>query len=245
MPLIINADDFGKDHDTTMAICEAFEKGLIMRTTLMANCEGAKEAMTLAKEKGFADKVGVHLNLTHGHPLTDSMSANLLMCDKNGHFTADFHRNTFKRFVLDKKTRNDITKELDAQIRRYEELGGTLFHLDSHHHVHTDMSVLSAIMPLVRKYNIKSMRLGRNLYHGGNPLMRLYKKMLNGKIGAINKDTCNYFGSVEDFEKYGVSESFRNENVIEIMVHPMYIDGVLSDTDYPLSDMISRLGGKI
>ena len=245
MPLIINADDFGKDHETNLAICEAFAKGLIHRTTLMANMDAAKEAMELAKEKGFLNKVGVHLNLTQGKPLTDEMSKNKEMCDEAGLFTADFHRNTYKRFVLSKKTRTDITGELDAQLSRFFELGGILNHVDSHHHVHTDASVLSALNPLIKKYNISSIRLGRNLYHGGNKLMRVYKSWLNNKLGKINKEKCNYFGSVNDFENYNCNAEFVADNAIEIMVHPMYIEGVLFDTDYPMTEMTKRLGGFI
>lgn len=255
MSLLINADDFGKSHSTNMAICEAFAKGLIHRTTLMANMESAKEAMELAKEKGFIDKVGVHLNLTEGEPLTRSISNNREMCDENGFFTADFHRNTLKRFYLSSKTVKDINEELDAQIQRFLDLGGNLMHLDSHHHVHTDLSVLKAIKPLVKKYRITSIRLGRNLYKGGNKLMRLYKVMLNKILNRINRDKCDFFGSVLDFENYfktfpdGKSQknmqSFTDKNSVEIMVHPMYVDGLLFDTDYEMSDMSKRLGGLI
>lgn len=245
MPLIINADDFGKDHETNLAICEAFAKGLIHRTTLMANMDAAKEAIELAKENGFLDKVGVHLNLTQGKPLTDEISKNREMCDENGLFTADFHRNTFKRFILNAKTRNDITREFDAQISRFFELGGVLRHVDSHHHVHTDASVLSALNPLIKKYDISSVRLGRNLYHGGNKLMRIYKSWLNNRLNKVNAKKCDFFGSVNDFENYYCNAGFVADNVIEIMVHPMYIDGVLFDTDYPMAEMPNRLGGFI
>jgi len=245
MPLIINADDFGKDHETNMAICEAFAKGLINRTTLMANMDAAPEAMKLAKEQGFIDKVGVHLNLTQGHPLTEAMANNPEMCNEKGEFTADFHRNTFKRFFLSRGTRKNIENELDAQLTRFCELGGVLKHIDSHHHVHTDVSVYRAIRPLVKKHGIDSVRLGRNLYKGGNSLMRLYKRMLNKSFNKINATHKDFFGSVADFENFNADGEFVKANNIEIMVHPMYVEGVLTDTDYPMSEMAERLGGII
>lgn len=245
MALIINADDFGKDHKTNMAICEAFAKGLINRTTLMANMESASEAMELARQNGFIDKVGVHLNLTQGKPLTENMARNREMCDENGMFTADFHRNTLKRFVLGAATRKDIREELDAQLSRFFELGGVLRHIDSHHHVHTDVSVYRSFKKLISKYNICSIRLGRNLYKGGNSLMRLYKVLLNKSFNKFNTARKDYFGSVEDFENYGADSQFVKDFDIEIMVHPMYVDDVLFDTDYPMSNMKNRLGGAI
>lgn len=246
MPLTVNADDFGLNSDVNKAICSAFAKGLIHRTTLMVNMPFAKEAMDMARENGFADKVGIHLNLTAGRPLTKNMALNREMCDKDGLFTADFHRNTLKRFVLSKTTRRDITEELDAQIARYGELGGSLYHVDSHHHVHTDLSVLSALRPLIQKYGIRSIRLGRNLYHGGNILMRAYKMYLNRRLSRVNTRKSDLFGSVSDFEAYRPSPEIVKEKEIEIMVHPMFDDkGVLIDTDYPMSDMNKRLGGNL
>ena len=70
MALIVNADDFGLNEIENRAIAEAFEKGLIDRTTLLVNMPFAEDAMRLASEKGFADRVGLHVNLTSGRPLT-------------------------------------------------------------------------------------------------------------------------------------------------------------------------------
>lgn len=246
MSITVNADDFGKDRQVNEAICAAFAKGLIHRTTLMANMPYAKEAMELASRQGFSDKVGVHLNLTEGRPLTGGIAENRVICDENGLFTADFHRDTFKRFILDAKTRRDIREELDAQLAKFIELGGTLMHVDSHHHVHTDMSVLKALIPLIAKYKIESIRLGRNLYHGGNKLMRIYKKILNAQLASYNKIRADYFGSAKDFESFGADDEFCGKNNIEIMVHPLYgTDGTLCDTDYPLDELRNKLGGRI
>lgn len=246
MSIIVNADDFGKNRQVNEAICAAFAKGLIHRTTLMANMPYAAEAMDMARQHGFDSQVGIHLNLTEGRPLTDELASNREICDENGMFTADFHRNTFKRFVLASAITKQIRAELDAQLARYEELGGTLFHVDSHHHVHTDLSVLKALRPLIKKYNVKSVRLGRNLYHGGNKLMRLYKKYLNRELSSYNEDRTDYFGSAKDFENFGPNDDFCNRNNIEVMVHPLYNeDGILLDTDYPLEELRTKLGGRI
>lgn len=75
--------------------------------------------------------------------------------------------------------------------------------------------------------------------------MRLYKKWLNRRLGKYEK-YCRYFGRVEDYEEYNPSEGFVKENVIEIMVHPMYSEnGELIDTYYPMSLLSKRLGGNI
>ena len=228
---MINADDFGLNESVNAAICEAFEKGLIDRTTLMVNMPFADEAMKLAKENGFADRVGLHVNLTSGRPLTDDMAKEPVMCNSEGEFTADFARNLKTRFYLPTKTRRRVEAEIRAQFEKYAKLGGTLWHIDSHHHVHTDPSIWSPLKKVIRDYPVTSVRLGRNMYKGGNPLMRLYKTMLNASIKKRCEGNPKLFGSAEDYDAYfGGIGTVPEKDTIEIMVHPVYDrDGNLCD----------------
>lgn len=235
MGITVNADDFGISAEVNEAIALAFERGLINRTTLMTNMPFAKEAMELAASKGFADKVGVHLNLTAGKPLTADMANNSVMCSKEGLFTADFARNMKTRFFLDQDTRRCVYKELSAQLDMYEKLGGTLWHVDSHHHVHTDPSVWMVLKKVINKYPVTSIRLGRNMYRGGNPAMHVYKIILNASIKKQCSAKLKLFGSAEDYRNWVAAmnaeqlELFKKKE-IEVMVHPMFDgDGNLTD----------------
>ena len=69
--IIINADDFGMSAEANKAIVEAFEKNVISSTTLMANMSGFNEACELAHRHRLLGKIGVHLNLTSGYPLSE------------------------------------------------------------------------------------------------------------------------------------------------------------------------------
>ncbi|MBQ1453116.1 MAG: ChbG/HpnK family deacetylase [Ruminococcus sp.] len=73
--IIINADDYGLNERNSKAIAQAFENGLITNTTVLANGEYLDEALALAREKNFFDKLGVHLNLTEGEPLTEDIKS--------------------------------------------------------------------------------------------------------------------------------------------------------------------------
>lgn len=231
MALIVNADDFGKSREVNEAICEAFEKGIIDRTTLMTNMPNAKEAMELAKEKEFSDKIGIHLNLTSGRPLTKDMSADPVMCNSSGEFSADFARSLKTRFFLPAKTRRNVEAEIRAQFDRYKELGGTLWHVDSHHHVHTDPSIWRELKKVMRDYPVTSVRLSRNMYRGGNILMRIYKALFNASVKRFCRIRPDYFGSAEDYGQYlAVHPGFAEDHKIEIMVHPVY------DADHGLAD---------
>ena len=207
------------------AICEAFEKGLIGRTTLMANMPCAKEAMELARERGFIDKVGLHINLTAGEALTEAMKHDPVMCDANGEFTADFARNMKTRFWLPPSTRRNVETEIRAQLDRYKELGGTLWHIDSHHHVHTDPSIWNVLKKVIRDYPVNSVRLSRNMYRGGNSLMHIYKSILNTSVRKYCAVRPDLFGSAADCESFFAGTFVPvNDREIEIMVHPVYDD---------------------
>ncbi len=243
MALIVNADDLGLNGSVNNAICEAFSSGLIDRTTMLVNMPDAKEGMELAAAGSFVDKVGLHLNLTSGRPLTEGIAKDRVMCDENGEFTAEFARNLKTRFFLPKQTRKNVEAELRAQFDRYADLGGTLWHVDSHHHVHTDPSVWSVLKKVMRDYPVSSVRLGRNMYRGGNPLMHIYKKLFNFSVRKRCRIASDYFGSAADYETFTVKFPDLAENHgVEVMVHPVYdTEGKLADASGGEYLKLSRL----
>lgn len=244
MGLIINADDFGKNSEVNKAITECFNKRIINRTTIMTNMPYAVEGYELASKNGFVEKVGIHLNITEGTPLSDSIKLNPYFCDEDGNFNAAFYHNTKQRLFMDDKSIADIEKELRAQLEFYKELGFTLNHLDSHHHAHTNFPVYKALKRLSSDYKFASIRLSRNLYKDGSVLKNTYKKIYNGLIKKICDNTSDYFGSFTDAATYFIFPNdinsgnnfsdFCKNNDLEIMVHPMYdADGFLCDGDIP------------
>jgi len=259
MPLVVNADDFGISESVNRAIKECFEKKYIDRTTVMANMPFAEEAAQIARENGFNDKVGLHVNLTQGKPLTEDIAKNPLFCDENGEFTAAFYRNTLLRLRMDKKSMEDMYTEIKAQLDEYVRLGFTLNHIDSHHHVHTNYPVYKVLKRLSADYSFSSVRLSRNLYTGGSFPVNKYKEIYNRKIAGICDSVTDYFGSYKDALAYyeglggqinpatvtseeagGRVAEFITKYSTEIMVHPMYSDGgVLSDTEISFENEVA------
>lgn len=239
MSMIINADDFGKSEEVNRAIAEAFEKGFIDRTTLMVNMPYADEAVKLANRQGFADKVGIHLNLTEGKPLTDDIKTNPLFCDKNGCFHAGFHMTTKYRLYMNRKTIDQVYNELKAQLEKYQGYGLKSWHVDSHHHVHTDYPVFRVLKRLSAEYRFSSIRISRNLYFGGNFLIRFYKGRYNQAIKKLCKETTDYFGSYQDLKTVLAEHPHHmlKGDRLEIMVHPMYdVNGILVDSDVSMEE---------
>ena len=70
MPLIIHADDFGINESVSRCIAECIDRGWVSETSLMVNMPYADDAVELARQRGFDERVGLHLNLSEGRPLT-------------------------------------------------------------------------------------------------------------------------------------------------------------------------------
>ncbi len=164
MTPIINANDFGLMSSVNKAIVECFAKGLINQTTIMVNMSHFNEAVYLAKKHGFADKVGIHLNIDAGYPLTEKIKVNRHFCNADGEFNGAFKHLPFSELYLNRINRACLSEELDAQSKKYVESGFTLMHFDSHHHNHMRYSVLKLLIPLAQKYSFKSCSIPRNLF---------------------------------------------------------------------------------
>lgn len=217
--LTVNGDDFGMNRRCTQAIVQAFAEGLITHTTMMANGEFFEEAVLLAKEGGFADRVGVHFNLTEGVPLTQAICA----CPD---FVRDgrFHKRYMKhpRPLTEEETQA-VREELSAQILRIKSAGIIPTRADSHHYVHnlTDLAPIAA--EVCREHGISVIRLNRTFDTPEHP--RITENRVDNAFwqeqGFL---TCAHFGRLSDVAERPVPDD------TEIMVHPDYDrDGILID----------------
>ncbi|MCR4589358.1 MAG: ChbG/HpnK family deacetylase [Lachnospiraceae bacterium] len=236
---IINGDDFGISENVNEAVRECFEKRLITNTTLMVNMPYADEAVEIAEKCGFSEAVGLHLNLTSGYPLTEPIRRESRFCRKNGSFNAYFQKHLMSRLMLSRREERAVACEIEAQIRKYYSYGLPEKHLDSHHHVHTNAPVVNVLLPLLKRYSFRSVRLTRNLFLKMNPLKRVYKSSYNRKLKRSGLMTADYFGSYRDLS--AMNGCIKDDVLLEVMVHPMYDDqGTLVDTNIPM-DRVKEL----
>ena len=216
--IIINADDYGYDESVTNAIIEAFSKQLITDTTMMANGEAYEYALEMIHEKSISDRIGFHMNLTEGKPLTEQM-------EKLKSFTTDgrFHGNISRSQALTKDEKEAVYKEISAQIRKLVDSGIRISHADSHHHIHTVFSIAPIFLQACKENGINKIRLHRNI--GEIPFYkRCIKRSYNLWLWKNGITTVKYFGSMNDLKYTGLLDN------LEIMVHPDYDKhGVLID----------------
>ena len=188
-PIIINADDFGLNNEVNRAIVDLLKSGRIQRTTLMVNMPAAKEACEMAIANGLIKRVGLHINLTEGNPLSEKIKE-----------TRFCQFGAFNREAVESGTRLHITssekravkKEVQAQFERFKELTGHYpKHVDGHRHVHNYLPFLFIIIGIAKKCKVESMRIGINLYDQkeASYAKKVYKFVLNTIIKRNFKHT--------------------------------------------------------
>jgi len=208
--IIVNADDFGMSAEVNRAIIEAFKEKAISSATLMANMPGFEEACDLAHQYELRGRIGVHLNLTAGYPLSDSIRGCPRFCHGSGMF-----RNRRTRFWLSRAERLAVIAEFSAQIKACLDHGVRPTHLDSHHHIHTEWAIGAAAITVARQYGIKAIRLSRNCGPGIDFVRKLYKGAYNFRLRIYGLAKTRYFGSSADTERIPAISS----GAIEVMVH--------------------------
>ena len=233
--IIINADDFGLNEHCSKAIAQAFREGLITDTTMMATGEYFDEAVGLAKEQGFIDKIGIHLNLTEGEPLTEDIKKCKSFVE-NG----SYHHRNDRLKPLSSFEKQAIYKELTSQVEKIQNEGIQLTHADSHHHIHTALFVAPIAAKVCKEHGIAKMRLHRNIGSISSFKM-IIKKKYNAWLHKQGFMTTEFFGSLRDIENADIP------NNCEIMVHPDFDkNGVLIDRHgmedgFPIGDKLPDL----
>ena len=218
--VIINADDFGQTESCTRATYEAFQKGLITDTTMVANGEAMEQAFAWAPQ--MRGHIGVHLNLTEGSALTPAIRQNPKFVS-NGQFTDYFkNRDTYFR-RLSKKDCQDIYTELTAQIERLTAGGIEITHADSHHHIHWNWMLAPIFFRVCREHGIRCIRGHKNVVGRFKLWNGLYARIYGLRLRWNGFRSPDYFESIH---KYGNNLS----GISEMMVHPDYDEeGVLID----------------
>lgn len=219
-PVIINADDLGHSSAANAGIAAAFAAGRLSATSLIANMEGFEEGVTLAHEQGFADRVGVHLNLTEGPALTEGIRGLPKLCTPEGELIATNR----SLMLLNVAERHAVRTELAAQIARINAAGITPLHADSHRHRHTAWGVLDLVLAVTRDAGIPLVRIANNTAPAGLR-QRVYRQLVNGRIWQEGRSVVRWFGSREQI----AAKLDRDSGPLEMMVHPTLVEGVILD----------------
>lgn len=228
MRVILHADDFGYDKDTTAATIELLGNGCLSSASIMATMPAADKAMAYAAnhpEHSF----GVHLTYVDGLKPA-SLGAGTSLTDGNGMFYPS--NDVRKKAILLKLKKKEIVKESLAQIEKVRTAGVYISHLDSHGHLHKFPSFLAALPVIKKKSGIQRVRRVQNIFllkPGLSPTA-----ILNGcfdwRIAHSCKTTDYFYMSANNMDTgwadaiLKLMDSLPQNAIIEIGVHPGYAD---------------------
>ena len=223
--IVVNADDFGWNETCSTAILESFKKGYITTTTACVNGTFFSEAISLIKETPYRNRVGIHINLTEGEPVSEGIKTNKLFCNDNGEFT--FFSKRLK--ILSSEDKKNIYEEISAQVQKYKATGLSIHHADSHHHIHNAPNIYRIFMRVMEEQGIRRIRKLRNIGSISFP-KRLAKQYYNMQLDRLGLSFTDYFGELSDFESF--DDSKLDRKTLEIMIHPDYdASSILIDRD--------------
>lgn len=223
MKVILHADDFGYDEETTLATIELLDAGVLSSATIMPKMPATNIALDYAvkhPEKSF----GVHLTYVD----------NLPSCAKDVTTLVDGNERFLKsdevrmRALLLKIKKDDIIRESLAQIDVVLHAGVRVSHLDSHGHLHKFPSFLFALNSIAEVTGISKVRRVQNIFVEQPKLSAssILNKLFAHYISRNFVSTDFFYMSANNMDK-GWSDAIISQmdllpsnSVIEVGVHP-------------------------
>ena len=250
--LIVNADDLGWTDGVNRGILDAFRRGIVTSTSLLANGTAFAAAVEAAKSTPRLG-VGVHLNLSDGEPVADRESVTTLLND-HGRFADGPESLLWKRarrgLILD-----EVEDEWDAQIQKVRDAGIRPTHLDGHKHVHMLPGLFEIALRLAKKHGIEAIRVSLeesslraalasgSQYRAGVVMkqgvqargLKLLARDARKQAARIGIATADYFCGVAhtgELTLEGVEQLLKSlpEGTTELICHPGYADEALQKT---------------
>lgn len=145
--VLFNADDLGLSAGVDAGILEALTRGHVHTTSAMV-CDPGSRSRVSAAAPPIRGRVGLHLQLTDGRPISDPASVPSLV-DADGRFQ--------RRPSVDVRWRTDeVLLEWRRQLEALRALGVEPSHLDSHHNAHFVPHALKAYVALARETGVRA-----------------------------------------------------------------------------------------
>lgn len=154
--LVVNADDFGRSASVNAAVARAHREGILTSASLMVNEAGFEEALEIARANERLG-VGLHLTLIQGHSTLPREEVPGLV-DGQGAFGHSPVGLGFKYFFLP-ALRDQLYREISAQVRKFHATGLRMDHLNGHLHLHMQPVIFRLLMENAGKWGITHFRL--------------------------------------------------------------------------------------
>jgi chitin disaccharide deacetylase len=180
--LIITADDFGLAPEVNEAVETAHRNGILTAASLMIGAPAVADAVDRARRL-LSLKVGLHIVLTDGHPVSPPSRLPDLV-DKSGRFRSDMVRSSV-RISVDAMVRRQVAYEIAAQFEAFVATGLRLDHVDCHKHWHLHPTIAGLILDIGQRYGMTALRVPSEPVR----VLRLIEKQTSSRLSWVTS-TC-------------------------------------------------------
>jgi hypothetical protein len=234
--LIVNADDWGRDRNTTQKMQDCVARGTVSAVSAMVFMEDSERSAEVAREQGI--DTGLHLNLTM--PFT-SANCPPALAERQLQLVRYLKGNRLAQTVFNPRLTHQFEYVVRAQIDEYRLLYGTdPLRIDGHHHMHLCANVMFAgLLPggtLVRR-NFSFQTGEKGL------LNRLYRRFLDWSLSRRHYLT-DYFFSLPPLQPLARLEkicALAQNAVVEVETHPVNP----AEYDFLMNDGLLRLTANV
>lgn len=217
--LIINADDWGRNHETTERIHECVVRGTVSSVSAMVFMEDSERAATVALERVI--DAGLHLNLTTAFSAARCPSS---LAQRQQELAKHLRRHRLSQIMFHPALARSFEYVVSAQLDEFSRLyGASPARIDGHHHMHLCANVLlGKLLPagtIVRR-NFSFQPGEKSLYN------RLYRQVVDSKLARRHRLT-DYFFSLAPLDPPGRLQrifSLARQSVVEVETHPVNAD---------------------
>jgi hypothetical protein len=217
--LIINADDWGRDRETTDRTVECVDRGFISSVSAMVFMEDSKRAAAVARERGI--DAGLHLNLTT--PLWQR-STPIRLIEHQHRLSRYLRRHRLARVMFHPGLARSFEYVVLAQLDEFSRLyGAEPDRIDGHHHMHLCANVVVGnLLPcgtIVRRNFV---------FQPGEKSLcnRVYRRIVDTMLRRRH-DLCDFLFTLPPLEppvRLQRIFSLAREFVVEIETHPVNPD---------------------
>jgi predicted glycoside hydrolase/deacetylase ChbG (UPF0249 family) len=212
---VINADDWGRDSQTTDRSLECSLHGAISSVSAMVFMQDSERAAAVALERGI--DAGLHLNLVE--PFSGSGFPAALL-ERQQQIARYLLRHRLAQVMFHPGLIRAFEYVVKAQLEEFHRIyGGEPERIDGHHHMHLCANVLvQKLMP-----SGTAVRRNFSFEHGEKSVWnRLYRKNVDRRLGRRHRLT-DFFFSLPPLEPARLQRIFSlsNQFIVEVETHPV------------------------
>jgi len=216
--LILNADDWGRDRETTQRILDCSMRGVLSSASAMVFMEDSAEAAAIARDRRI--DTGLHLNLTTQFSAPDCPRE---IVDLQKRVASSLRCHRLSPALFHPWLKRSLAYLVTAQIQEYGRLyGAPPARIDGHHHMHLCIDVLAGhlLPPGIIVRRSFSFSRGEKTW-----VNRLYRRCVDRTLARRHRLT-DFFFSITPLEPQRLQRivALALHHAVEIETHPVNPD---------------------